>query len=389
MAATPKPTPVITPKPPAFNPTQAFGSGGLTVNSSPGPSASMPAGPGLGYYGSKDKYNSNILETFEKVSTPTTSGGSPRPTPVPTPQQPQQQNAPQQPNFDQQISDIFNPQMDYLNQAENNLNSQFPSVLAELDAQQKTSSAQLDANKVSANQTLDTNLQQGARRKEDANSTQRRIFNEQRMGAQQRFGGVSSAGEAANTLLGLEQQRQAGSINRDFNDYAHEIEQHRAQVENDYKSQVLQLQQTTQQAKNEATRDFQNKLLQITSNRTQLTTEKAKARLDALMDLRNKTFAIDQQNLQFQQTLEAQRSQANIAIEQYKSTSGGQAKDGQAALDRYNTIQYNNGLSGEPNKPFQLNQPAYIGAIGKSIVGRDEQGRNIYSDGTRGYTQYQ
>lgn len=233
------------------------------------------------------------------------------------------------------IDQAYGASNDYLNQAEAALRGDYPTILSEIDAQRQTAQRTADTGK---QQTLDTINEQetmATQRNQSVVADARRLYDELRRGYGQRFGGASSAGQAATELSNLEQQRQMGRIQQDFGNTLRQIETARTSVEQNYQNQIYQLEQLTNQAKNEANREFQNKLLQISQARAENEQAKAQARLQALQDLRNKVYQIQLQNMQFQQILQAQREQQSQSLNQYAQTIGAYGNQAQDATGNF------------------------------------------------------
>lgn len=260
---------------------------------------------------------------------------------------------------EEEINSIYNPSFDYLNQAESQLRADYPNYVNEANNAYNTNVSQLGGQRDKANSQLDLSSTQAQQRKEDALSASRRLFNELQMANNQRFGGASSAGLAASELQGRELQSQFGGINRDYGNTVQQINSQRQGVENDYQTGLLQLQQQKQQAINELNRDFQNKLLQINQNRSELASAKAQMRLQALQDLRNQIFQINQQNDQFAKQLDAMRSQAHAQLDAYTAQAAKYGANGQSAMQNYAsmtstnpTSQYMVGGYSAPNQTY-------------------------------------
>jgi hypothetical protein len=133
--------------------------------------------------------------------------------------------------------------------------------------------------------------------KEDAQSAARRLYSELQQGFRQRFGGASGAGEAASALTANEQQRQMAQNNRT------------------YQEAVSQIDLSASQAVQSAQSEFRNQLLAITQNRVATENERLAARRQALSDLSQKVFAIQQQRESFKQNIALMQEQARIQNE--------------------------------------------------------------------------
>lgn len=217
------------------------------------------------------------------------------------------------------IDEAYGASAGYLNQAENALRSDYPTILQEIEAQRAAAQRTAESGKSSTLGTITEQQTLADQRNQNVMADARRLYDELTRGYQQRFGGASSAGLAASELAAVERQRQSGKIQQDYGNTMRQIESARTQVEQKYQDQLFQLDQTKQQAINEANRDFQNKLLQISQARAENEQSKATARLSALQDLRNKVYQINLQNLQFQQTLASQKQQAELGLNTYTS----------------------------------------------------------------------
>lgn len=228
---------------------------------------------------------------------------------------------PSQDEINKQINDAYGSSYDYLNKVEQNLRDQLPSTLNSLNANYDLNAKMLgDQNTNNVNQ-LNDQVNQANIGKETQTAQIRRLYNELGQGYNQRFGGSTSAGQAASEIANVEQQRQTGQLAQKYNDTVRQIGIQQANIQQTYQDSLLKLQQQKQDSITQANQDFQNKLLSIAQNRAELDTNKAQARLSALLDLRNKVFAIEQQNTQFQQTLEAQRQAAQLQLQQYAATA--------------------------------------------------------------------
>lgn len=268
------------------------------------------------------------------------------------------------------IDEAYGASSGYLDQAENALRSDYPTILSEIDAQRAAAERTATTGKESTLGTINEQQTLATQRNQNVMADARRLYDELRKGYQQRFGGASSAGQAATELGNLEQQRQMGRTQQDFGNTMRQVEQARTQVEQKFQDQIYQLEQTTNQAKNEANRDFQNKLLQISQSRAENEQAKAQARLSALQDLRNKVYQIDLQNLQFQQTLAQQKQQAELGLSDYANSLSGLGSQATNAVGSFNPNIASN-LQTSGGGGVDLANP-YVGSIGtnnKDLIG--------------------
>ena len=147
-------------------------------------------------------------------------------------------------------------------------------------------------------------------------------------------------GQAASEIANVEQQRQTGQLAQKYGDTVKQIQMQQADVQQKYNNGLLQLQQQKQQAISQAQQDFTNNLLQITQARAQTDQAKAQAKLSALMDLRNKVFSIEQQNIQFQQALKAQTQGAQQQLTDYANSVASNISGGQNATNTFTSSPY-------------------------------------------------
>lgn len=246
-------------------------------------------------------------------------------------------------DFNAAIDEAYNPTFNYLNQAEAAVNADYPNVLKEAQSQFDTSKGLAENTKKQGLTTLGQNQEKAAYQNESALAAARRLYDQLRTGYNQRFGGSSSAGGAASEISAVEQQRQQGQTQRSYQDIKSTIDAEMQKVNDSYNQNLLQLEQSKQSAINQANRDFQSKLLQIAQSRAEAASAKANARLAALQDLRNKVYQINLQNMQFQQTLQAQKQAAELNLGNYAKTVAGSITTGtnapgsQYGLNGYNT----------------------------------------------------
>lgn len=303
---------------------------------------------------------------------PVNYGNSTAPSPrssAPVQQQQPSYQSPAMPNQDdymREIDSAYGDSYNYLNNAEGQLNKDYPSVLDEINSQYGTSSKLLQNSRQSGMNELDTQLGSADNRKMDALSEARRLYDSLQRGYGQRFGGSSSAGQAASEIAGVEQQRQQGTIGRDYQQTVRQIETGRAEIEDKYQGGLLQLEQTKQQATNQANRDFQNKLLEINRMRGELSQNKASMRLQALQELRAQVYQIEAENRQFQQQLDLMKSQQMKSISGLADTVGGATQRGQSAVQGYQGASYapTSDLGVSSNTRTQSTAP-YVGQMSR------------------------
>jgi len=238
--------------------------------------------------------------------------------------------------YNAEIDNAYNAGMGYWNTAEENLGKNLDLMKGQAQSDQEANIGELGANKKLALTNLEKQKRAGETEKEDAFAAARRLWQELQQGARQRFGGSTSAGQAISEIQGSEMQRQMGQTWRQANEFGQQIMGAVNNVEEQYNSGVLKIKQATQQALTNAQLEFNNSITQIAAGKAQTEQEKSQARLNALMDLRNKAFTIQQQDQTFRQQLETMKQQQLLNIDAYKQTSGNAVNQGQNA---YSTFQ--------------------------------------------------
>lgn len=223
-------------------------------------------------------------------------------------------------DYNRLIDEAYSGTNNYLNQAEQALREDQPRVLQDLENQFGISAKTLEQNRDTTYGTLDTNLAKADQRTQNVLADSRRLYDELRRGYGQRFGGASSAGQAATELGNLEQQRQTGRTQQDYSNYANEISSKRVEVERDYATKTEKLQYDKQAAVNEVNREFQSKLLNIVQSRTQNESAKAQAKMQALQELRNQVQQINLAELQFKQQLQLQYAKNSQLVDSQAQT---------------------------------------------------------------------
>lgn len=301
--------------------------------------------------------------------------------------------------YNRLINEAFGSSMGYLNQNEQMLGTSKSAAEQAAQADFLANQGVLGTNREQTLGQLGTQARGVQTQKEDALAQARRLFNELQRGNIQRFGGATSAGQAASEIQGAEAQRQFGQTGRQANEAFQKIEQAKTEVESQYKTGLLQLQQAHQQGLAKIQSDFTNAIMQINNQRAATEQAKGQAKLQALQNLRQEALQLQSQATQFQQQLDLMREQANLNIQQYAKTVGTAASTGASAMNTFGTQSQQtpsfsqvqslvgqnlgNQYVGSIRKPEEWQ---YQGAIKKSVVGKLSDGRALYSDGTAGWS---
>ncbi len=270
-----------------------------------------------------------------------------------------------------EIDKAFGGVMDYLNQNVGVLNQNKTSAEQAAQADIQANQALLDSQKGSSLRSLEGQQEQGVARKEDALSQARRLYQELTGGVRQRFGGATSAGQAASEILGTQLQKGMGQVQQQYGQFEQDIARGVQDVEEKFNQGKMQLQQAGQQALAKIQSDFTSSIMQINNMRAASEQEKGAARLNALMNVRNQVNQIKMQEMTFQQQLDSMREQAKLNVSSFNQTSGAAVQSGAQSLNTlqpqasvYSTLQGGKTSTADP----------YVGQIGMST----NQGKKVW-----------
>lgn len=241
----------------------------------------------------------SVLGTSTSIPTPTapTTGGGQ------VPSTPAQQGPNPQDQLAADLNSIFDPIFSGLNQQEQTLNQNYAPVEGQIQAQGDLSKQTLADQQAAGMRDLSAQETAAGTRQQDALSSATRLYDELQRGGRQRFGGASSAGEAYQTLTATEQQRRQGDISKSYEQAIQQVNSYKANLQDKYQTAVKEVTLQTQQAIADAQAQFRDALQSLNSARNQAQSDKATASFNALQDLRNKVYSINQQSMQFAQQL--------------------------------------------------------------------------------------
>lgn len=217
-----------------------------------------------------------------------------------------------------QIESNYNEGMNYLSGVENRLRPEFQSALEEAQSIYNTQASVLGGQKQTATGQLQEQGIKGQQAYESALAQARQMYDQLQRGYQQRFGGASSAGQAATEIASQERLRQQGLNYRTLQDVNRQVQSGLQNIEQQYNQGLLQLEQNKISAQNQARREFNDKLNQIDAQRGQLGRDKANQKLQALQTLRQQIMQIDAEARNFQNTFTLNKAQQQQALELYR-----------------------------------------------------------------------
>lgn len=277
-------------------------------------------------------------------SNPTTNNTNPivKSTSDPTVEQPTEQ---QQGDLWNQVNAIYQPNANYLNQAEATVNSQYPSNIQSVEDQYAASKGTLDLSNTQTLNQLTNSENQATRRKTDAWTAATRLYNELMRGGHQRYGGASSAGEAFAALAGVEQQRTTEDISKNYETTMGAISSKRGEVAQQYSNSLFVLDTQKRQALDAAKQNFDDKMLEITRLRSMNESAKQSAYMDALTQLRSQIQAINLNNTQFLQKLQLQKLAYDQQLDQTAAYYAAQSQAATNSLNSFNAQTTTNPVS--------------------------------------------
>lgn len=273
-----------------------------------------------------------------------------------------------QEEYNRLIDESYNPQISALNEQEQNLNLGQTSALEQAQAAFNTQQGMAQGQLQTANNQLGEVATKGQSAYESALAQARQVYDQLQRGYNQRFGGASSAGQAATEIGNVERLRQQGSSYKQLQDVNRQVEMGKMDVQKQYDQNILQLEQNKQQAISAVQNDFRDKLAQINASKGMVESAKAGAKLQALQALRAQVLQVQQQETSFKQQLEMQKQQAAIQLDTYakqldmsKGNTIGSANTGISNLNQRITPQstVNGGAMAQTYNPTGQVSPQY------------------------------
>ena len=236
-------------------------------------------------------------------------------------------------DFENELNNIYNQALDFANQQKGFAEQSRAGNVSDIENQFGVSQGTLDTSKAQTLGGLSENELSAKQRQEQSLDSIRRLYNEMMLGYQQRFGGASSAGEAAKALAGQEMQRQMGTTRQSTSDALRQIETQKVQVEQNYKNSLLDLQNKKNTAVNEANRNFQSAILSIDNDLKTAANEKSLAKMNLLKEYKTDLFNIKQQEAAWKANIETMKYQADLQNESYRKQLQASASAGSSAID--------------------------------------------------------
>lgn len=284
-----------------------------------------------------------------------------------------------------QIDEAYNPAMGYLNETEGQFKNALSGAIDQAGSAYGSAVGTLQGQYNTGTEQINAQQNEAGMRRENALAASRRLYDELRKGWQARFGGASSAGEAAYELGSNEQQRSQGGTMQEYERTMGSLTQSRNELERNYNNGLLKLKEFKDTAIASAQQFFANKLQEINSNRAMLESQKGQQRLLALQELRNNIFKINSDTSNFQKELDQQKQLQALELDDYIKKAGIQAAaagQDMAAFRQNVSLNPQSGLLSLNgyNSNQGAQQPAMAGQAYPIATMPD--GRKRYSDGS-------
>lgn len=224
-------------------------------------------------------------------------------------------SAPQVPSMED-INQIYQPGMNTLNAQEAQFRSEQPSAEQKVGTSYQEGLSLLDKNLATQEAALAKQGAAIATNKANALAQARQLYAELQQKYGTMFGSRSSAGPAAQELLGRETSRQFGNIENQSSAAQQDVESERARLTSWVGDQKNTLLQKKTDALGEIQRTFTTGLAQINAQRGQLESAKAAARVDLLNQARAQTQQVEAANTQFNRQIQMFQAQQEAQLQQ-------------------------------------------------------------------------
>lgn len=270
------------------------------------------------------------------------------------------------------IDQAYNPQYNTLNSNESALNESKTSALQEAEDAYKLQQGLASGQLGTAQSQLGEIGVKGQSAYESALAQARSVYDQLQRGYQQRFGGSSSAGQAATEIGNVERLKQQGQSYKQLQDVNRQVEMGKQEAQKTYDQNLLQLEQNKKSAIREVTREFNDRLRQIAASRDMIDSAKANAKLAALQGLRQQVLQVQQQETSFRQQLEMQKQQNQMALDTYAKqlamSQGGVTAKVNPAIDRMKLPVTTNLQANPVNQPLADQYTGQINPYSKDYL---------------------
>lgn len=266
----------------------------------------------------------------------------------------------------QQLAEIersYNENAGLLNQQEQNVREMYPSQIQGVEDTYGLSKQKLSNTYDSTLNSLknqDVSTKQGLEKMMDES---RRLYNELSQGAQQRFGGASSAGEASKAILGQEFQRVAGSNKQTAANQLAEISQKRTDFQKEYELSLNQLDVEKASTLRDMEYKFRDSLFSIQSDKTKNEQMKRQESLQSLKEYASELSNVKARAQELQNSLALQRDKMETQFQYELGLINARA----SASSQYSEPAWK--VSQYEDTPFFYNSQGQVQAINPNNIG--------------------
>lgn len=269
----------------------------------------------------------------------------------------------------EEINRMYDPIMSHLSSAESRLRGELPGALSRIEDQFGTAKQTLDTGKTQTSRQIGESEEQARARTQAAQDAARRLFQELNIGAQQRFGGSSSAGEAWSELANREMMRNMGDINMQANETFRTIARQKVELEENHNNALMQLEQQKRDAIANVEKEFNDRIQDINRMRAESESAKSQMRVEALRDYRNQIMQIQLDELNYRRQIDAQAKSAQLQLD--TALAGFQQASGMAGTATSN-LMAGTTMSPQTGLVPQFSNTATSQMIGQ-MTGRDDE----------------
>lgn len=227
------------------------------------------------------------------------------------------EQAPQQPSINYDA--IFSPVLNALGQYESTLQPQYETALGEIEAGKSQRVGQLKGEESKRLGELEQQRGRESQRTESAVSEARRQASELSQGIQARYGATTGTGAFANQILGSQAMRNIAQNRAAFQEVSGQINSAAEELKNQTANLVQQEESQAELAKERARNEFQSAMASINQEKGRLESDKARMRVEGLMNYQNLVSEINARNAQMKQQLYLQAQEAEQRLANYAS----------------------------------------------------------------------
>ena len=236
--------------------------------------------------------------------------------PSPQPQQPQGPTAEQiRAMEDVMINDQYNSNNQFLNQQEGLLRGVMPGQVEGINQSYDLTKQGMDIEKDSTIKDFLRREELNFKNKEDVVSQARRLYNEMKQGSKQKFGGMTSAGEAVKELLGREFMSNVSGAKQTFQENQQQIFTKKIDFDKTYQNQVAQLGLGKTEALKELDLKFQSNLMDIMAQRQQNESWKRERQLASLKSYANEVRAVNERAQALQDEMSIYKQKMDLSFD--------------------------------------------------------------------------